>query len=71
MGVLHEYYTEVDHNAFKGAEKILRDKNPALIVTTMVIGGSPKSAILKEAETFGADLIIVGSHGHGAIEGFF
>lgn len=44
MGVLHEYYTEVDHNAFKGAEKItenaakiLRDKNPPLIVTTMVM----------------------------------
>ena len=71
MGVSHEYYAEVDHNAFNGVEKILRDKNPALIVTTMVIGGSPKSAILKEAESFGADLIIVGSHGHGAIEGFF
>ncbi|OYX83586.1 MAG: hypothetical protein B7Y83_10970 [Flavobacteriales bacterium 32-34-25] len=77
MGVSHEYYAEVDHNAFKGAEKItesaakiLRNKNPDLIVTTMVIGGSPKSAILKEAETFGADLIIVGSHGHGVIEGF-
>ncbi|MFV8324274.1 universal stress protein [Flavobacterium sp. ZS1P14] len=77
MGVSHEYYAEVDHNAFKVAEKItenaakiLRTKNPTLIVTTMVIGGSPKSAILKEAETFDADLIIVGSHGHGAVEGF-
>ena len=77
MGVLHEYYAEVNHNAFKGAEKItenavkiLRDKNPALIVTTMAIGGSPKSAILKEAQTLSADLIIVGSHGHGAVESF-
>lgn len=77
MGVSHEYYAEVDQNAFKAAEKItenaakiLRAKNPTLIITTMVIGGSPKSAILKEAETFGADLIIVGSHGHGVIESF-
>ncbi|MFV8326916.1 universal stress protein [Flavobacterium sp. ZS1P14] len=77
MGVSHEYYAEIDHNAFKAAEKItenaveiLRAKNPTLIVTTIVIDGSPKSAILKEAETFGADLIIVGAHGHGALEGF-
>jgi len=48
----------------------LRNKNPALIVTTMVICGSPKSVILKAAETFGTDLIIVGSHCHGAIEVF-
>ncbi|WP_091209030.1 universal stress protein [Flavobacterium xueshanense] len=54
----------------KNAAKILRNKNPALIVTTMVICGSPKSVILKAAETFGTDLIIVGSHCHGAIEVF-
>ena len=77
MGVSHEYYTEVDRNAFKAAEeitenagKILHAKNPTLIVTTIVIEGSPKSGILKEAETFDADLIIVGSHGHGAVERF-
>ena len=77
MGVSHEYYAEVDHNAFKGAEKItenaakiLRKKNSALTITTIVIEGSPKSVILKEAETFGADLIVVGSHGHGVVERF-
>lgn len=26
--------------------------------------------ILQEAEKFGADLIVVGSHGHGAVAGF-
>lgn len=77
MGVSHEYSAEIDRNAFKAAEKItenaakiLHAKNPTLIVTTMVIEGSPKSAILKEAETFGADLIVVGSSGHGTLEGF-
>jgi nucleotide-binding universal stress UspA family protein len=77
MGVSHEFYAEVNDNAFKTAEKItenaakiLHSKNPTLIVTTMVIEGSPKSAILKEAETFGADLIIIGSHGHGAVRNF-
>lgn len=39
-------------------------------VTTEVISGSPKRAILEDAETFGADLIVVGSHGHGMIERF-
>lgn len=77
MRVSDEYYAEVDNNAFKGAEKItentakiLRDKKSGVIVTTMFIDGSSKSAILKEAETFGVDLIIVGSHGDGVIEGF-
>ena len=77
MGVSQEYYAEADHYALKAAEntienaaKILRKKNPALTITTIVIEGSPKSVILKEAETFGADLIVVGSHGSGAVERF-
>ena len=77
MGALNEYYAEEDHNALKLAEdaneyaaKILREKNPLLSVTTAVIEGSPKSAIIDEAETFGADLIVVGSHGYGAVERF-
>jgi nucleotide-binding universal stress UspA family protein len=39
-----------------------------LRVTAKVLSGSPKSVILDEAEAFGADLIIVGSHGLGVIE---
>ena len=77
MGVTQEYYAEADRLALKMAENILetaaknlRNKNPALTVTTIVIEGSPKSVILEEAEKFGADLIIVGSHGSGAIERF-
>lgn len=41
-----------------------------LSVTTEVLFGSPKRVILEEAEAFGADLIVVGSHGHGALERF-
>ena len=77
MGVSQEYYAAADHHALKSAEnttenaaKILRKKNPALTITTIVIEGSPKSVILKEAETFRADLIVVGSHGHGVVERF-
>ena len=77
MGVSHEFYAKADNFTIKAAEdvtenaaKILREKNPALTVTTVVIEGSPKSVILEEAEKFGADLIVVGSHGHGMVERF-
>jgi nucleotide-binding universal stress UspA family protein len=39
-------------------------------ITTEVLSGSPKRVILEEAEAFGADLIVVGSHGRGALERF-
>ena len=77
MGVLNEYNAEIDEYALKAAEdatenasKILLGKNPTLTVTTNVIEGSPKSVILEEAEKFGADLIVIGSHGGGAVERF-
>ncbi len=41
-----------------------------LTVTTDVRSGSPKRVILEAADAFGADLIVVGSHGHGMLERF-
>ena len=41
-----------------------------LSVATEVLSGSPKGVILEDAEAFGADLIVVGSHGHGMLERF-
>jgi nucleotide-binding universal stress UspA family protein len=38
---------------------------PQFNVSTMVLEGSPKKLIVEEAERWGADLILVGSHGHG------
>ncbi len=76
MGALSQYYAEADNYSLKAAEEIenavttLRKKNPKLSISTAVIEGSPKSVILEEAEKFGADLIVVGSHGHGAVAGF-
>ncbi len=40
-------------------------------VTRTVVAGSAKSAILEEAESWEADLILVGSHGSSAWERFF
>ncbi len=76
-GTLGNYYEEAVSNAKKSAEDIvndasksLRDKNDALSITTAVVDGLPKSAILEKAEAFNADLIVVGSQGHGAFSRF-
>ena len=75
--VSEAYYPEINLIALKSATNIVRDAakifikdNPKLIITTAVIDGSPTRAILREAEAFSADLIVVGSHGHSAVAGF-
>lgn len=63
MGGLPSDYAEdtVEH-----AAQLLKGKNTQLSITTAVLNGSPKHAILEDAEAFNADLIVVGSQGHGA-----
>jgi len=60
------------HAAVETAATRLRadEHSRYLNVTTNVIAGSPKRVILEEAEGFDADLIVVGSHGHGMLERF-
>ncbi|MEP7231979.1 MAG: universal stress protein [Ginsengibacter sp.] len=77
MGVSNEYYATADKysqkltkDAVEYAATILRKINPKLSISTAVIEGSAKSVILEEAEKFAVDLIVVGSHGHGALAGF-
>lgn len=41
-----------------------------LTISTEVLSGSPKRMILEDADAFGADLIVVGSHGRGIVERF-
>jgi nucleotide-binding universal stress UspA family protein len=50
----------------------LRDNASAsgLHVDPAVVEGEPEGAIIEEAERWGADLIMVGCHGHGAIKRF-
>ena len=77
MGVMTDYYAYADkylkksaENASENAATILRKKKPMLSISAAAIEGSAKSVILQEAERFGADLIVVGSHGHGAVASF-
>jgi len=78
-GVDMSLYVEVDKTAReraraaveKAAAKLRADEGSRqLNVTTEVISGSPKGVILEQAEAFGPDLIIVGSHGHGMLDRF-
>jgi len=69
---IQEYALGVARAAVEKAEaKLSSDEGSrSLNVTTKVISGSPKEVILEEAEAFGTDLIVVGSHGQGMLERF-
>ena len=78
-GVDMTIYDQMEKNARKVARAAIEkavaklragEKSRELSVTTKVLSGSPKGVILEEADAFGADLIVVGSHGHGMIERF-
>src|SRR6266508_1517917 len=58
--------------AVKAAARKLRagQEGARLKASTKVVAGSPKQAILDEADAFKADLIVLGSHGQGKIERF-
>jgi nucleotide-binding universal stress UspA family protein len=78
MGVIPSaYYEEIISNTKKSAEeivssasKLLRTLNTKISITTTIISGLPKREILEKAESFDADLIVVGSQGHGAFSRF-
>ena len=72
MGVAG-YFEEVERLKHKQAEEILDSAAGALragagtaqlAVTTEALTGSPKRTIVEESEAWGADLIVVGSHGY-------
>jgi nucleotide-binding universal stress UspA family protein len=72
------YFDELDQAARKQAQLIVErtvEKLRTKLETTIAIEGEflpgpPRSVILEEADSWGADLIIVGSHGYGRWERF-
>lgn len=44
---------------------------PGLRLTSSLLVGWPKDAVVTEAERFGTDVVVVGSHGYGPIRRFF
>jgi nucleotide-binding universal stress UspA family protein len=49
----------------ESAVEKIRAGAPNVTVATKVIEGNPKEVIVEEAREWDADLIVVGSHGHG------
>jgi nucleotide-binding universal stress UspA family protein len=54
----------------KAAEQFSTIAGEKLRITTDIINGHPKQAIVEEAEKWGADLIVVGSHGYRGLTKF-
>ena len=66
---------EIENAAKENAKKIIEETKvqlaqrfPQLLISTEVLLGSPESRIVETAEEFGADLIVVGSHGYNRWE---
>lgn len=53
------------------AAAVFRQHASGVLVTPLLREGRPKEVILEEAERWGADLIVVGSHGYGAVQRLF
>lgn len=77
FGASNEYYANIQselikkaHLSIDEAEKILSDRcgNENVSIQTEVFKGPVKQTIVDEARSFGADLIVVGSHGYGFID---
>ena len=68
---IHEHHKEFEKLLPEVAERIKSTEyGGKLKVETEVIEGVPKEVIIEEAERWGADLIILGSHGYGNIKRF-
>jgi nucleotide-binding universal stress UspA family protein len=52
------------------ADAIAAKHGAALTVKTQISNGAAKTVIVDEAESWGADLIMVGSHGYNGLERF-
>jgi nucleotide-binding universal stress UspA family protein len=62
---------EQTQTAINDAEKQIRERQgTALEIITKVVEGHPVSKILDEAESWGADLIVLGSHGYRGLKRF-
>jgi nucleotide-binding universal stress UspA family protein len=72
----HEYYTIVEEElkrkagqAVAEAEAIIRNAfGEKAVIETAVLTGNVKQTIVDEAESFGATMIVIGSHGYGFLE---
>lgn len=65
MDAAHKWATGL---LIKATERIRELGTQPPNITTAVLKGDPKEAILDEASRWGADLIVIGSRGHGTFK---
>jgi len=64
--ILHDMQTRIEEDV-----KTLRGWHPSCTVTGKVVQGHAKEVILNEADEWGADFLVVGSHGRRGFQKFF
>ncbi len=71
MAAIHvEQLTELQDQApilVRAAFEQLQREAPDLSVITKIVEGTPNDRIVHEAREWGADLVVVGSHGYGRV----
>jgi nucleotide-binding universal stress UspA family protein len=73
------YYAQLEEGATESAnqavndaaDRLLQNKDAQLVISTEVKTGRPQDVILEWAKQWGADLIIVGSHGYSGWQRFW
>ena len=71
-----DYFEEMEVGLRKQGQNVVNralqklKANKTLSVDAVLVSGSPRPVILDEAETWGADLIVLGSHGYSAWKRF-
>jgi len=65
-----ENHYQIARRAIDRAIESLRASRNQFDLTGDIIEGSPKQVLLEEAEAWGADLIVVGSHGRRGLDRF-
>jgi nucleotide-binding universal stress UspA family protein len=78
FGVSTNYYAEAEKEAEKNAQDVVKNAKELLenlvpesrvtVQTKVFFSRSTKGAIVDDATTWGADLIVVGSHGYGFVK---
>ena len=74
IGASADYYGEIEKAGHEQAKKSVEHAeiqirllfpNETLDITAEVVSGSPQRVLVEKAAEWGADLIVVGSHGYG------